>query len=205
MEDNRKMHDREAQRGFSLLELLVVIAMMVILSAMAIISIYGIVPQQQATAGMNSAEAVFRQGRDQAISQRRAYQIVATAPNQLQLERIEIGLTLTPLPVVTLPAPAQFMLYNGIPDTPDGYGTCTTGVCFPGSSGQQEWLSDGTFVDVSTGNPLNATIFIAVPGSSVTDLRYKNTQRAFTILGTTGRIRAYKWNGGSGACCWVLE
>jgi len=179
----------------------VVVVMILILSAIAIINLNATLPQQEATAAMNAAEAVFRQGRDSAIAQRRAYQLVATVPNQLDLVRQEVGNTTTQLPVVTLPAPAQFMLYNGIPDTPDGYGTCTTGVCFPGSSGQQEWLSDGTFVDAATGNPLNATIFIAVPGSSVTDLRYKNTQRAFTILGTTGRIRAYKWTGGS----WVLE
>jgi len=205
MSDNREVQRREAQQGFSLIETLLVIAIIVIMSAMAIISIYGTLPQQQATAGVNAAEAVFRQGRDQAISQRRAYQLVATAPNQLQLERIEIGLTLTPLPLVTLPAPAQFMLYSGIPDTPDGYGTCSSGLCFPGSGGVQQWLSDGTFVNGGTGAPLNATIFIAVPGNSAGDLKNIGTQRAFTVLGTTGRIRAYKWNGGSGACCWILE
>ncbi len=201
MSDNCKAHHREAQGGFSLLEMMVVVVMILILSAIAIINLNATLPQQEATAAMNAAEAVFRQGRDSAIAQRRAYQLVATAPNQLDLVRWEVGNTTTPLPVVTLPAPAQFMMYPGIPDTPDGYGPCSSALCFPGSSGQQWWLSDGTFADVATGNPLNATIFIAVPGSSVTDLRYKNTQRAFTILGTTGRIRAYKWTGGS----WVLE
>jgi prepilin-type N-terminal cleavage/methylation domain-containing protein len=203
MSNNRTARGQEAQRGFSMLEMAVVVLIIMILSAMAILNLSGTLPQQQATAGVNAASAVFRQGRDSAIAQRRAYQLVGTAPNQLQLERIEIGNTLTALPALTLPAPAQFMLYAGIPDTPDGYGTCANGLCFGGTL-TQEWLSDGTFTD-SAGNPLNATIFIAVPGSSAGDLRNIGTQRAFTILGTTGRIRAYKWNGGSGACCWVLE
>jgi len=208
MSNNRKSQRGRGQRGFSLLEMLTVIAIIMILSAMAVISINGTLPQQQATAGVNAAEAVFRQGRDAAISQRRAYQLVAgaapVAANQLQLSRIEIGGTFTALPIVTLPAPATFMLYNGIPDTPDGYGTCSSGICFPGSSGVQQWVSDGTFIDGGSGQPLNGTMFIAVPGSSPSDLRYVGTQRAFTILGTTGRIRAYKWTGGA-ACCWVLE
>ena len=205
MRDNRKAHHREAQGGFSLLEMLVVVVMILILSAIAIINLNATLPQQEATAAMNAAEAVFRQGRDSAIAQRRAYQLVATVPNQLDLVRQEVGNTTTQLPVVTLPAPAQFMLYAGIPDTPDGYGECSTGLCFPGSGGVQQWLSDGTFVNGATGAPLNATIFIAVPGNSPGDLKNIGTQRAFTVLGTTGRIRAYKWNGGSGACCWVLE
>lgn len=191
----------EAERGFSLLEMLTVIAVMFILSAMAIISINGTLPAQEATAGVNAASAVFRQGRDSAIAQRRSYALVGTAPNQLQLRRCENAActTQTNLPTVTLPAPAQFMLYNGIPDTPDGYGTCSNGLCFGGTAIQQ-WLSDGTFVDAA-GNPLKATIFIAVPGKTANDPTYKSTQRAFTILGTTGRIRAYKWTGGK----WVLE
>jgi prepilin-type N-terminal cleavage/methylation domain-containing protein len=205
MNHNRKKHGRNTAQGFTLLEMVTVIAIIFIISAFAIISINGTLPQQQATAGMNAAISVFRQGRDSAIAQRRAYQLIAgvapVGPNQLQLERIEVGNTATPLSIVTLPAPATFMLYNGIPDTPDGYGTCTSGLCFPGSGGTQEWLSDGTFVDAGTGTPLNATIFVAVPGSSPSDTRYKTTQRAFTVLGTTGRIRAYKWIGTK----WVLE
>jgi prepilin-type N-terminal cleavage/methylation domain-containing protein len=199
MRDNRTARGRQPRNGFTMLEMLTVIAIIMILAAMAVISINGALPAQEAVAGVNAASAVFRQGRDASISQRRSYQLVATAPNQLQLERVEIGGTLTPLPTVTLPAPAQFMLYNGIPDTPDGYGTCSNGLCFGGTL-TQTWLSDGTFVDAA-GNPLNATIFIAVPGTAPTDLRFKSTQRAFTILGTTGRIRAYKWTGGS----WVLQ
>ncbi|HMD32486.1 MAG TPA: prepilin-type N-terminal cleavage/methylation domain-containing protein [Candidatus Acidoferrales bacterium] len=199
MSYNRKTHSRDAQEGFSLLEMLTVLAIMMILAAMAIISINGALPAQEATAGVNAAAGVFRQGRDSAVAERRSFQLVTTVPNQIGLERIEIGGTLIALPIVTLPAPAQFMMYQGIPDTPDGYGTCTNGLCFGGTP-TQTWLSDGTFVDAA-GNPLNATIFIAVPGKSLTDPTYMSTQRAFTILGTTGRIRAYRWTGGS----WVLQ
>lgn len=187
-----------SHRGFSMLEMVIVIAMILILSGMAIISINGALPQEQVTAGMNAAEAVFRQGRDTAISERRNYQLiytlgVAPAPDQVGLERIELGGTLTVLPPVPLPSPARFGLDPSITvDTPDGFGLCGNGLCFGGSPTQQ-WLSDGTFVN-AVGQPLNATIFVHIPGNP-------SAQRAFTVLGTTGRIRAYKWTGNG----WVLQ
>jgi len=204
MSDSRRANQTQPRNGFTLLEMLTVIAIIMIVSAMAVISINGALPAQEATAATNAAAAVFRQGRESAIAQRRSYQLVATAPNQLQLFRCEnIACTAqTALPLVTLPAPAQFMMYTGIPDTPDGYGTCSSGLCFSGSV--QQWFSDGTFVD-PTGTPQNATVFIAVPGQGPADPTYMSTQRAFTILGTTGRIRAYKWTGTAGSGEWVLQ
>ena len=185
-------------RGFSLLEMLLVIALIMVLSGMAIISINGALPQLQVTSGMNAAEAVFRQGRDTAISERRDYQLIYTlgtppAPDQVGVERLEIGGGFTVLPAIPLPSPARFGLDPGITvDTPDGFGLCASGLCFGGTPTQQ-WLSDGTFVN-AVGAPLNATVFVHIPGNP-------SAQRAFTVLGTTGRIRAYKWTGGS----WVLQ
>jgi prepilin-type N-terminal cleavage/methylation domain-containing protein len=200
MSDNRIAHGRQRRNGFTLLEMLTVIAIIMILATMAIISINGALPAQQATAGVDAAVAVFRQGRDLAIAQRRTYQVTSPGPNQLQLHRCEdVACTAqTDLPAITLPAPAQFQLYTSIPDTPDGFGGCSSGLCF--NSAVQQWFSDGTFVDAA-GVPQNATVFIAVPGKSLSDPTYMSTQRAFTILGTTGRIRAYKWTGGQ----WVLQ
>jgi hypothetical protein len=44
--------------------------------------------------------------------------------------------------------------------------------------------SDGTFTD-GNGNPISGTLFIGVP-------RLPSTARAVTILGNTGRIKAYR-------------
>jgi prepilin-type N-terminal cleavage/methylation domain-containing protein len=192
---------RPGDHGFTLLEMLIVIAIFLILCGMAIISINGALPQEQVNSGIFAAMAVIRQGRDSAISERRNFQLLYGPPmlaNQIGLERIECppscgGPPVTVLPVVTLQPPAAFGLDNSITvDTPDNFGTCSSGLCFGGSPTQQ-WLSDGTFVN-SVGQPLNATVFVHIPGNP-------NAQRAFTILGTTGRIRAYKWNGSA----WVLQ
>jgi prepilin-type N-terminal cleavage/methylation domain-containing protein len=196
MSYDRKPQPPDAQNGFSLMEMLVVIAIIMILAGMAIINISGTRPSQQSAAGLNAAVAVFRQGRDGAIAQRRNYQLVippVNPPNQIGLERLEIPVGFTTLPVVTLPAPAQFGLDGSIATAPEpGAPMCSNGLCFGGTP-TQTWLSDGTFTDAS-GAPLNAAIYVLVPGDP-------STQRAFTILGTTGRIRTYKWTGGS----WVLQ
>jgi len=186
------------QEGFSLLEMLVVIAIIFTLAAMAIININGALPSQQTAAGMNAAVGVFRQGRDNAVAQRRNFQLVVpsvTPPNQIGLQRLEVGGGFTALPIVTLPAPAQFGLDPSITVAPEPglvQPTCASGLCFGGTV-TQTWLSDGTFVD-SSSQPLTAVVYVMVPGNP-------GAQRAFTILGATGRIRTYKWTGGS----WVLQ
>jgi len=195
MTSGGRSNGRGTEAGFSLLELLTVIAIIFILSGMAIINISGALPGQQSASGLNAAVAVFRQGRDTAIAQRRSFQLVipASTTNQIGLERLEIGGGFTTLPVVTLPEPAQFGLDASITTPPEsGLPTCPGGLCFGGTP-TQTWLSDGTFVDASS-QPLNAVIYVVVPGNP-------GSQRAFTVLGTTGRIRTYRWTGSG----WVLQ
>jgi len=198
MNSTDKRFGGDAVKGFTLLEMITVVAIIFTIVAFAIISINGALPGQQANAGLNAAAQVFHQGRDSAIAERRSYQLLTTAPNQVGLERLEIGGGYTVLPVVTLPAPAVFGIDPSLTSltAPDpNFPTCSNGLCFGGTL-TQTWLSDGTFVN-SAGQPLNAAIYVYVPGAD-------GTQRAFTVLGTTGRIRSYKWTGGTNGK-WVLQ
>jgi len=189
---------RNSEPGFSLLEMMVVIALIFIIAGIAIINISGALPGEQTQAGLNAAVAVFRQGHDIAIAERRNFQLVipsVSPPNQLGLERLEIGGGVTPLPVTTLPHPAQFGLDSSITVAPESglvQATCANGLCFGGSP-TQTWQPDGTFIQAN-GQPLSAVVYIMVPGNP-------GAQRAFTILGSTGRIRTYRWNGST----WVLQ
>ena len=67
----------------------------------------------------------------------------------------------------------------------DSFGNAAA-VDFRGAS-RLFFLSDGTFVDLQ-GNPLNGSIFLGIP-------KHPETARAVTILGATGRVRAYRWTG----------
>lgn len=193
-----KSHGVEAQRGFSLLEMLTVIAIMFVVIAFAIFNMYGALPSSQTEAGLNAAVAVFRHGHDIAISERRNFQLVipaVTPPNQIGLERLEVGGTVTALPVTTLPGPAQFGLDPSITTAPETgliQSTCSSGLCFGGTL-TQTWQPDGTFVQTN-GQTLTAVVYIMVPGQP-------SAQRAFTILGSTGRIRTYRWTGTQ----WILQ
>jgi hypothetical protein len=48
--------------------------------------------------------------------------------------------------------------------------------------------SDGTLID-QQGRPINGTVFLAVRGGT------DRSARAITVLGATGRVRAYRWTG----------
>ena len=79
----------------------------------------------------------------------------------------------------------KYSLPAGLPDTPDGFGR-TQAVDF-GAATAVMFTSDGTCID-QTGNPVNGTIFVGLPGRPL-------SARAITILGGTGRVRGYRWNG----------
>jgi len=200
MNSTNKPRACRAEMGFTMVEMIVVIAIIFILAGMAIISINGSLPGQQSAAGLNAAVAVFRNGRDTAIAERRYFQLnipAVPANNQIGLLRLNVTGGNTQLAVVTLPAPAQFGLDASVTVAPPESGlatpsTCSNGLCFGGTP-TQTWQPDGTFVDAS-GQPLTAVVYVMVPGNP-------SAQRAFTILGSTGRIRTYRWTGSQ----WILQ
>src|ERR1700675_3481056 len=76
---------RREYAGFSLLELMVVLAISFSLMAMSILQLRSLVPAMRANAAMNQVVSQLRVAREIAIAQRRNVQILFPGPNQIQL------------------------------------------------------------------------------------------------------------------------
>jgi hypothetical protein len=136
---------------------------------------------------MAQTVAQLRRARETAMAQRRNIEIKFLENDQIQLERIDVPAGRTVLSNVTLNNRFEFRLFDDVPDSPDGFGNGSA-VDFGGSA-SLVFLSDGTLVDV-LGNPLNGSVFLGLAD-------HPETARAVTILGATGRVRGYRWNGTS--------
>jgi Tfp pilus assembly protein FimT len=171
--------------GFSIAEVVIGVLLACTLTGFALIGMGGVMPGINANQAMNATVAQLRQGRDLAMTQRRSMQLRFLGNNQIQLVRNELPSGTRVVDTVTLGNQCQFMIFNDIPDTPDQFGNATP-VDF-GSVATLTFLSDGTLVD-NSGNPRNGTVFIGLPA-------HPEAARAVTLLGATGRVRTYRWNG----------
>ena len=134
---------------------------------------------------MRLVRAQLNTARELSISQRRTMQLQFPAQNILQVVRQDVPGGGTVVGAVLFESGAQYMVMPGLPDTPDGFGR-TKAVDF-GSATTVMFTSDGSFVD-QAGKPVNGTIFVGLPDEPL-------SARAITIVGATGRVRAYRWTG----------
>jgi Tfp pilus assembly protein FimT len=173
------------------MEVLVVVAVTMIISGIAVFQGQNYLPTFRANAAMGQVIQQMRLARSTAVSDRRAIIVnISAAAGTMQLQQVPPtgGIPVT-LSTVTL-AGAQFCLVPGVPDTPMAFGNSQpvnfVNATVPGAVVTvTEFLSDGSFGQ-AVGIPVNGSIFICVPGK-------KDGVRAVTILGTTGRVRPYRW------------
>ncbi len=192
------------ERGFTMIELGVVIVIIITILAMAI---FFLQPSLQVAKYDNAMRQVIdqlRQAREYAIANRRYVQVtfptvvIANQPTQYQVVTTErnapplgpAGVD-TVLSTVPIQIPAQFYLFPGAPDTPDGFGNASP-IEFeglnPGPVLGMLFQSDGELVDGATFLPINGTVFIGFPNQPT-------SSRAVTVLGATGRVRGWKYTG----------
>ncbi len=191
------------QRGFSLIELSVVIMLILIISAMALIAYLPTLQDARFDAAMRQVVDQLRQAREYAITNRRyvqvtfptvvvngitQYQVVMTQRNDLTVGAGAVNPVLSAVPIES---PAQYYLFATAPDTPDAFGKAAA-VEFEGLNGGPVggmlFQSDGELVDGATFQPINGTVFMGLPGKA-------SSARAVTVLGGTGRIRGWKGTG----------
>lgn len=186
-----RQYSNRSQRGFSLLEILTALAIISIILAMAVLNYGSILPNYRANAAMDQLLYQLRSARERAISHRREVQVQFVGTNQLTITEIWLAGVAPPPTTVSFEGGAQYIVFNSIPDIPAPYNFGNTSpVYFGGASGGppiMKFSTTGSFID--GGNTLvNGTVFMGIPGKA-------STARAISVLGATGRVREYHWDG----------
>jgi Tfp pilus assembly protein FimT len=175
-----------------MIEMMLVLGIMGVVMAIAMFQIEQARPSMQGDSSMRVMMAQLNGARELSISQRRQMQVIFIAPSTVQIVRQDVpapGTTI--VSTVPIEGKLQYGLIAGVVDTPDGFGLKAGGIAF-GTATSILFNSDGTLID-QNGNALNGTIFLAIPTVA-------RSFRAVTVMGGTGRIRGYRWDGRR----WVL-
>ena len=176
-----------SQSGLSLLEMMVTVSIMGIVGTMAAANMTDSRRSMQSDGAMRLVMSELNTARDMAMAQRRNMEVQFVGGNWVRIIRHEApGVATTLLRNVALESNATFSIAPGVPDTPDAFGAAAP-VAFGGALSIM-FGTDGMLID-GNGNPVNGTVFLAIAAQ-------EKTARAVTVLGTTGRVRGYKWFGG---------
>ena len=181
----RALH--RSERGFSLIETLVVAALAMVLMGMAVVQIRTARATMVADNAMRLVMNELTRARDQAIQQRRNIQVAFVGINEMRLTRVEIPTGTTLVHRTIMEGNLKFALPSGTPDTTDAFGAGSA-LDFDGSNptnGEVVFNSEGMMIHGPTGAVINGTIFLAAPNDQY-------ATRAVTILGSTGRVRGFR-------------
>jgi type II secretory pathway pseudopilin PulG len=201
--------------GFSLLEMTIVMALMMIMAGVSFLSLQPMLRQQRVNNAYNLVLSAMRQARDNSVAQRTSYSVTldsSAIPHRITVAPTFPGPQGIQNPVTyVLPIDVSMIAVSGIPTaatkTPDGFGTGARAIDFgytgsgAGIGGQNViyFCPDGSAQNAvggagqCVGNADSGVVYIARP----TELL---SSRAITVWGATGRIRGWRlYNGGGGA------
>ena len=171
------------ERGVSLVEMMLTMAVFAIVGGMAAATMTSSRRALQSDGAMRTVMSELNSARETALTQRRNVQVQFVGGNWIRVIRLELNNTTTVLRSVALEGNMTFALVAGVPDTPDLFGNGSP-VAF-GAAASIQFNGEGALVD-GGGTPINGTVFMSFGGKAP-------SCRAVTVLGSTGRVRGYKW------------
>ncbi len=206
---------RRKMRGFSLVELVAVVAIVMIMLGITFISLQPVLGEGRINNAYDNAVTQLRVARERAIAERTRYivsfgavppplgvsgpGIQAPDAQSIQLWRWSNGVPVAPPPVsvssVELPSDVQFQAIAGLPAPgPDNWGAGGTAIDFgqgigAGGLNYVMFMPDGSSQD-ELGNYNSGVLYMARAG-------ILSSSRAVTVFGTTGRIRGWRLNAGA--------
>ena len=174
-----------SEAGFSIVEILMVVALMGVLMSIVLIQAGASIPVLKGDGAMRVILAQMRTARDLSVAQRRYMRVTFTLPNEIAIIREEVpGPATTVMATTPLEGDVQFLI-SASRDTGDGFGMSRP-IDF-GAATSIKFAPDGTLVN-QVGQTINGSAFLAIPGAP-------RSARAITVMGSTGRIRAWRWDG----------
>jgi Tfp pilus assembly protein FimT len=179
-----------SEKGFTSVEMAVCVLIIGIVIGSALLTANTLLPTMHADSSLDLVVTQLRQARTQAMDERRNFVVTFTGTNEVTVQRQELPLS---NPTYTLIADnflGQGMFYTVLPvagDTPDGFDPSLTPISVGGGT-SITFQGDGTAVNTTTGQQVNATVFMATSGETI-------TARAVTVMGATGQIQGYRYNG----------
>ena len=203
---------RTRTRGFSMIELLIVMTVMLITTGISVMIIQPALKDARVTSGYNATLTTLRRAHDEAAAERRVY--VVSFDNTVSPNTVTISQNATLagggilLVKTSLPSDITFHAEAGIPtnpagacSTPDGFGTGVKPIDFDqgvggGGASTIYFYPDGSAHDAAlNGNFNSGVVYMGRPGEL-------GSSRAITVWGTTGRIRGWRLVANGGASCW---
>jgi len=190
-------------RGFSLIELMVTVTIILVVSGVAIFGMQPALQFSRVNNAYNITLAAIRQTRDFAVAQRQQYSVTfsnAAVPNTITITQTGSGNVVT---TYQLPTDVAYTVVAGIPTAanavPDGFGSGSLAIGFDqGVAGGVQnviyFMPDGTGQDVN-GNINNGVIYIARAGQLY-------SSHAITVWGATGRMRGWRLYNNAGTAYW---
>jgi Tfp pilus assembly protein FimT len=172
--------------GFSLLEVMLVVSLGMVVTAMAVPVSRNLIQRSKATSSSMEVLTWFEAARNRAAAERRNFEVTFNSTQRsIRIERVESSGARTLILLRQLPDTVGFMKFSVAPDTPDRFGAASA-IDFDGPSPYM-FTSEGMFVDAN-GDPSNGTIFMGKTGQP-------DTATAITVFGATGLLRSWKLSG----------
>lgn len=208
---------RGGASGFSLLEILAVIAISLTVAVFAILNLVPVMNQQHVANAYNTTISALRQARDNAISQRTSYSVTfanGSVPNTIVVAPTNTSFQGS-LPVATyqLPPDVTFEVQSALTSVaaPDGYGNGTAAIDFGYPAPSTTVAGQTVAYFCPDGSSQNSTGAGSCSGMNYwsggvvylargTDLL---SFRAVTLWGGTGRVRGWRlYNKSGGGYQW---
>ena len=181
-----------SEKGVTLLELMLGVTVILVVIGSSIFAISTVLPTIRADSGLEQMEIQLRQARLSSIDQRRNFTVTFQGTSELVVVRQEVPAGTTTISDTFLPPGMVYMVFSGLPDTPDGFGKAyALNFACPGNTVPCSivFQSDGSVLAANNAM-MNGAVFIGVAGNP-------GTARAVTVMGATGRIHGYHSTGTS--------